>query len=73
MFFETLPDYVPVGKLGNSMAESMRMMARIQKLREGLPGIDCGACGAPSCRANAEDAVKAGLSYVTCPLQKQSE
>ena len=73
LFFDVLPDYVPVGKLGNSMAESMRMMAKIQKLREGLPGIDCGACGAPSCRANAEDAVKAGLSCVDCPLQKKTE
>ncbi|MBQ6035668.1 MAG: 4Fe-4S binding protein [Lachnospiraceae bacterium] len=73
LFFDVLPDYVPVGKLGNSMAESMRMMAKIQKLREGLPGIDCGACGAPSCRANAEDAVKAGLSCADCPLQKRAE
>lgn len=71
LFFETLPAYVPAGKLGNSMAESMRMMSKIQKLRETLPGIDCGACGAPSCRANAEDAVKAGLSSVNCPLIKK--
>ena len=42
------------------MAESMRMMAQIQQLRDTLPGIDCGACGAPTCRAYAEDQVKGG-------------
>ena len=36
----------------------MRMMAEIQELRKTLPGIDCGACGAPTCRAFAEDVVK---------------
>ena len=36
----------------------MRMMADIQRLRNLLPGIDCGSCGAPTCRAFAEDIVK---------------
>ena len=36
----------------------MRMMAQIQELRETLPGIDCGACGSPTCRAYAEDVVR---------------
>ena len=36
----------------------MRMMAQIQRLRQELPGIDCGACGCPTCRAFAEDIVK---------------
>ena len=34
------------------------MMAQIQKLRQELPNIDCGACGCPTCRAFAEDIVK---------------
>ena len=33
-------------------------MAQIRSLCETLPGIDCGACGAPTCRAFAEDQVK---------------
>ena len=32
-------------------------MAKIQAIREDLPGIDCGACGSPTCRAFAEDIV----------------
>ena len=35
----------------------MRLLAKIQEVREDLPGIDCGACGSPNCRAFAEDLV----------------
>ncbi len=58
---EDLPDYKPISRLSDSMAESMRMMAKMQEIRKGLPGIDCGACGAPTCRAFAEDIVR-GIS-----------
>ncbi len=57
-FFGEAPEYRPIAKLSDNFAESMRMLADIQALRESLPGIDCGACGAPSCRAFAEDVVK---------------
>lgn len=56
--FEDMPEYFTVSRLGSSIGESMRMMADIQNLKETLPGIDCGACGAPTCRAFAEDVVK---------------
>ena len=56
--FEDMPEYFTVSRLGKSIGESLRMMADIQNLKSTLPGIDCGACGAPSCRAFAEDVVK---------------
>ena len=61
--FEDLPEYVPISRLGNTIAESMRMMADIRSFKETLPGIDCGSCGAPTCRAFSEDVIK-GLA---CP------
>lgn len=54
----SLPSYVPISRLSDSMAQSMRMMAEIQRLRQNLPGIDCAACGSPTCRAFAEDCVR---------------
>ncbi|MBQ9621490.1 MAG: hypothetical protein IJR41_06095, partial [Atopobiaceae bacterium] len=54
--------------LSHNMAESMRMMADIQRLRDSLPGIDCGACGAPSCRALAEDIVKGKAQLQDCKI-----
>ena len=51
-------NYEPVFKLGNSMKESIQMMAQVEKLTKKFPGIDCGSCGAPSCQALAEDIVR---------------
>ena len=61
--FEDLPEYDSITRLGSNIAESMRMMADIQSLKSTLPGIDCGACGAPTCRAFAEDVIK----KLACP------
>lgn len=69
-FFNELPDYNPISRLSDSMAESMRMMADIQKLRKTLPGIDCGSCGAPTCRAFAEDVIKGQADVKDCILCK---
>ncbi len=70
-FFNDLPEYKPISRLSDSMAESMRMMADIQKLREALPGIDCGSCGAPTCRAFAEDVIKGHANVKDCLLCKK--
>ena len=67
-FFNELPEYVPISRLSESMAESMRMMADIQKLRSQLPGYDCGSCGAPTCRAFAEDVIKGNAKKSDCIL-----
>jgi hypothetical protein len=68
--FEDLPSYRPISRLGGTLAESMRMMADIQKIKATLPGIDCGACGAPTCRAFAEDVVKKTASIDDCKIKK---
>ncbi len=65
-FFNEIPEYQPIAQLGNSVAESMRMLADIQSLRASLPGLDCGACGAPTCRAFAEDVVKGTAKPDAC-------
>ncbi|HAY96921.1 MAG TPA: ferredoxin, partial [Ruminococcaceae bacterium] len=71
--FNEIPTYHPISRLSDSMAESMRMMADIQKLRDTLPGIDCGACGAPNCRAFAEDSVRNRSCGAKCPLYKEGD
>ena len=68
--FDELPEYSPISKLGSSIAESMRMMADIQKIKGELPGIDCGACGAPTCKAFAEDIVKNLACPEDCPIKR---
>lgn len=69
LFFNDLPSYHPISRLSNNIGESMKMMVQIQKLKETLPGIDCGACGSPSCRAFAEDIVKGEAKESDCPIK----
>lgn len=67
--FDDLPEYQPISRLSSSMAESMRMMADIQRIKSELPGIDCGSCGSPNCRALAEDIVKGQADINQCLIR----
>ena len=68
--FEDMPEYNSISRLGGSIAESMRMMADIQNFRATLPGIDCGTCGAPNCRAFAEDVIRNLASAEDCHIKE---
>jgi iron only hydrogenase large subunit-like protein len=50
--------YEPVFKLGKNMKESIANMSRVEELCEKFPRLDCGSCGAPTCKALAEDIVR---------------
>ncbi len=67
-FFNGMPSYKPLSRLSDSLGESMRLMARIQAVRADLPGIDCGACGSPTCRAFAEDIVMGSADINDCVI-----
>ena len=73
LMFNDLPIYRPISRLSDSMQESMRMMSEIQKLKTELPGIDCGSCGAPNCRAFAEDIVKGNTTLENCLIRLRSK
>jgi Na+-translocating ferredoxin:NAD+ oxidoreductase RNF subunit RnfB len=45
-------------KLDEDMVKAMKKMEKIRKINSFLPGIDCGACGSPTCRSLAEDVVQ---------------
>lgn len=53
--------YRPVLQLDDDLTTSMKKMKEMGRIRQNLPGVDCGLCGAPTCKAFAEDIVK-GLS-----------
>ena len=59
-------EYRPINRLDSDRAVSIRMMADIQRIYEGLPCLDCGSCGAPTCRAFAEDIVKGEAREEDC-------
>lgn len=50
-------EYEPIMKLDEDLGEAMRKMEEIDRIYADMPKLDCGSCGAPSCRALAEDVV----------------
>ena len=53
-------------KLDDDMTAAMKKMKRINEIKEILPHVDCGICGAPSCQAFAEDIVQKGSDIKSC-------
>lgn len=58
--------YEPVFKLGENIAESIAMTGQIEELCSRFPDLDCGSCGAPTCRALAEDIVRGVAKEKDC-------
>ncbi len=52
--------------LDDDIEEAMKKMERMEKLCEKFPQLDCGSCGAPSCKALAEDIVRGYASENDC-------
>ena len=47
-----------VMKLDEDFGEAIRKMEELERICKSMPDLDCGSCGAPSCRALAEDIVR---------------
>ena len=57
--------YSPV-TLSDDRSKAMSLMAEIESIYQTLPGLDCGSCGSPTCRAFAQDVVNGDISYDSC-------
>ena len=55
---ERIIEPVPVLKLDDDIFKAMQKIEQIDETLKRLPGLDCGSCGSPTCRALAEDIVK---------------
>ena len=66
MEWEESLEFSNVITLSEDLSEAMRMMVEIDEIVKEFPGLDCGACGAPTCRAFAEDVVKGICKDTEC-------
>lgn len=57
---------VNIMKLDTDLRRAMEKMATMNEIEKTLPGLDCGTCGAPSCRDLAEDIVRGKASIEDC-------
>jgi len=53
-------------KLGEDVTTAIDRMRRLEDILQNLPGINCGSCGAPNCRALAEDIVNGEARITDC-------
>lgn len=53
-------------KLDNDLQKALEKMEQLETIYDTLPQIDCGSCGAPTCRALAEDIVRGQANIEDC-------
>lgn len=58
--------FEPVFRLGSTPQESMEILQKVEAIAARLPGLDCGSCGAPTCKALAEDVVRGDANERDC-------
>ena len=56
----------PALKLDDDIVVAMQKIEQIDETLKRLPGLDCGSCGSPTCRALAEDIVQGTASETDC-------
>ena len=61
-------EYNPYNMLSENRTVARQMLAEMQSICTGLPGLDCGSCGAPTCMAFAEDIVKGETNVDECTV-----
>jgi hypothetical protein len=73
LMWNTPVEYSPVLNLNKDMAVAMQMMELMEEIYEGLPQLDCGSCGAPGCKALAEDIVRGFANETDCMFKLREE
>jgi iron only hydrogenase large subunit-like protein len=56
----------PVMTLDEDMEKAIKKLEELEGIYDTLPQIDCGSCGAPNCRALAEDIVRGNANIEDC-------
>ena len=64
-FFRSQQDLpaIPALQLDKDLGVAIKKLEQVEGLMTKLPGLDCGACGSPTCRSLAEDIVQQNAQY----------
>jgi hypothetical protein len=63
----------PLKPLGRDAVDAIKKIKERESLVESLPRIDCGACGAPTCKAFAEDVIQGRAEILDCVFKLQDK
>lgn len=72
-FWEKPLIHRPIMNLDPDIQKAMQKMMQLEEICERLPGLDCGSCGSPSCRALAEDIVRGYAKESDCIFKMREE
>ena len=64
--WERAPETISALKIDEDRGVALRKMQQVEEILATLPMLDCGVCGAPSCRAFAEDVVNGVVTVDKC-------
>ncbi len=73
LFMSEPLQYSPPASLSDNMMEAFRKRARIQRIVERLPALDCGSCGSPTCQAFALDIVNGNATEDECIVKMRDK
>ena len=63
----------PFAPLDADIAKAIEKRRQITDFKRTLPGIDCGACGSPTCASFAEDAVLERVHFEDCVVLRAAQ
>ncbi len=59
-------EYTNILELDHDFSKAIQKMADMKSIEATLPGLDCGSCGAPTCKALAEDVIRGLATTDNC-------
>lgn len=71
--WESPLEAAPVLKLADNVTDAMKLRNQVAETVKRFPGLDCGTCGAPTCRALAEDIVRGYATEDHCIFRFKDE
>jgi len=66
-------EHRPVFRLDSDLSMAIKKIKLIEQIESELPGLDCGSCGAPTCKALAEDIVQGSAEWFDCVFIVKNE
>lgn len=66
-------EYNPALELADDPKKAMEIMLKIARIEEQLPGIDCAACGSPTCACFAQDVALGKSKMSDCMIIMKKE
>lgn len=73
LHWQIQPEPADIMRYADNFKDAMRIMNEINSLKKKLPKLDCGTCGAPSCKALAEDIVRGFADIHDCMFYTRNE